>query len=288
MDKKRKTPTVVYHYCGADAFVNILEKGRLWVSDARKMNDRRELDWFKDLAFAHLDSHSKKDERLKALYVELDLHFGLVEDISDYYVCCFSEDRDSVPQWSAYAAHGTGFAIEFDVNALRLAVGAPLVDSNYAIVPTGTSSDEWGFGPVFYGEEGVGDQQLDHLMTLIELDSLLDQDAAKSAREYIDRVCAFCKHPAFETEREWRIVHNASKARKKAAADGGASRDTRWRKGAYGLTPYGETPSIVLCVREVVIGPANVDRGAKEHVSQFLKYVGADAATVALSESPYR
>ncbi|MGS1040666.1 DUF2971 domain-containing protein [Burkholderia glumae] len=288
MDTKRKTPTVVYHYCGADAFLNILEKGRLWVSDARKTNDRRELEWFKGLAFAHLDSHSKRDEKLKALYVELDLHFGLIEGISDYYVCCFSEDRDSVPQWSAYADRGAGFAIGFDVNALRMAVGAPLVDSNYSIVPNEKSSDEWGFGPVFYGEEGVGGDQLDHLMNLIDLNSLLDLDAAKSAREYIDRVCAFCKHPGFVTEREWRIVHNASLARKNAGSDGEPPRDTRWRKGAYGLTPYRETPNIAHCVREVVIGPANVDRGAQEHVSQFLKFAGVDAARVSLSESPYR
>lgn len=282
----------IYHYCGADAFLSIIKGGRLWVSDARKTNDRQELRWFKDLAFEHLDTKSKKSKEIKALLVDLDLQFNLIRDISDYFVCCFSEDRDSVPQWSAYAERGTGYALGFDVNALRLAIGAPLIDSTYSIAPgEATSEDlapeEWGFGPVFYAEQHATGQQLKHLNMLIDIEPLFGRSAPDVAREYIDRVCAFCKHPDFRTEQEWRMVFNATLSDRRAKAASAAPAQKQWRRGAYGLTPYFETPNIRSCIKEVVIGPANIDRTSQEYVGEFLKAFEVKAK-VGVSNSPYR
>ncbi|WP_446326723.1 DUF2971 domain-containing protein [Burkholderia pseudomallei] len=287
-----RAPKTIYHYCGADAFLSIIKGGRLWVSDARKTNDRQELRWFKDLAFEHLDTESKNSEEIKALLVELDLQFTLIHDISDYFVCCFSEERDSVPQWSAYAERGTGYAIGFDVNALRLAIGAPLIDSTYSIAPSETASEdpapkEWGFGPVFYAEQNASGQQLKHLSMLIDIEPLFGKNAPDVAREYIDRVCAFAKHPDFRTEREWRMVFNATLSARRAKEAGAAPEKKQWRKGVYGLTSYFETPDIRSCVKEVVIGPANIDRAWQEYVGDFLTTFGVEAR-VGVSNSPYR
>ncbi|WP_432778376.1 DUF2971 domain-containing protein [Burkholderia gladioli pv. alliicola] len=162
------TASTVYHYCGADAFLSILSNGFLWVSDARKTNDRRELDWFKDLALKHLaKSAAKGDKMLSDLHLVLRARFELIEDVSDYYVCCFSEKKDSVPQWVAYADRGTGFAIGFDVNALRAKIGAALLSSTYSPVPFVSGANGWGFGPVVYAEEGVANAQIDDLMSTI-------------------------------------------------------------------------------------------------------------------------
>ncbi|MGJ8749438.1 hypothetical protein [Burkholderia pseudomallei] len=98
------TASTVYHYCGAESFFSIVRNGRLWVSDARKTNDRRELEWFKDLALKHIaKSAATGDKMLSDLHLALKVRFELLEDVSDYYVCCFSEKKDSVPQWVAYA-----------------------------------------------------------------------------------------------------------------------------------------------------------------------------------------
>lgn len=267
--------------------MSILKGGRLWVSDAKKTNDRQELEWFKNLAFRHLEAQSKNDEDLKVVFDKLDFHFEVIQGISDYYVCCFSEDRDSVPQWAAYAEKGAGFAIGFDVNALRMAVGAPLFDSTYSVPPGEQGSAEWSFASVFYGNSYIEDEKIKHLRMLIDIEPLFtDKDASTVAWEYIDRVCAFCKHPDFWTEREWRIVHNATLSRQNGHMNESAP-EKRWRRGPYGLTPYFETPDIRQCIREVVIGPANVDREAPEYMSQFLKSVGVNAE-VDISKSPYR
>ncbi|MFM0046287.1 DUF2971 domain-containing protein [Paraburkholderia sediminicola] len=283
------TASTVYHYCGAESFLSILRTGRLWVSDARKTNDRRELDWFKDLALKHIaKSAAKGDKVMSDLHLALRVRFELVEDVSDYYVCCFSEKKDSVPQWVAYADRGTGFAIGFDVNALRKKIGAALLSSNYSPVPFGASASGWGFGPVVYAEDGTANTQIDDLMGLIVSAPFEGEDAADSARDYIDRVCAFCKHPDFQTEHEWRIVCNTSLLRKTAGLAGSDMLpDTKWRKGAYGFTPYRETVSVLDCVREVIVGPGNADRDSIEYVKQFLRFSGVEAK-VFPSASPYR
>ncbi|SDD40467.1 Protein of unknown function [Paraburkholderia lycopersici] len=236
----------------------------------------------------HLKNHSKRDNQRNAIIADLDLHFELIQDISDYYICCFSEEPDSVPQWAAYAERGTGFSIGFDVNALRKAVDAPLVDSSYSIVPGEAGSGPWGLGPVFYAEENTQNEQLDHLMMLIDIEPSFGLDASKVAREYIDRVCAFCKHPDFRTEHEWRIVHNVTLSRERAKELVDVSPDINWRKSIYGLTPYLETPSLKECIREVIIGPSNADNGAENYIRQFLDDSGIKNAKVTVSQSPYR
>lgn len=283
------TASTVYHYCGADAFLSILSNGFLWVSDARKTNDRRELDWFKDLALKHLaKSAAKGDKMLSDLHLVLRARFELIEDVSDYYVCCFSEKKDSVPQWVAYADRGTGFAIGFDVNALRAKIGAALLSSTYSPVPFVSGANGWGFGPVVYAEEGVANAQIDDLMSTIVSAPFIGEDSADSARDHIDRVCAFCKHPDFQTEHEWRIVCNTSFLRKRAGLTGtDMLPDTKWRRGAYGLTPYHETVNVLDCVKEVIVGPGNADRDSIEYVKQFLRFSGVKAE-VFLSASPYR
>ncbi|CAE6858346.1 hypothetical protein R69619_07798 [Paraburkholderia nemoris] len=281
-------PNTVYHYCGADSFLSIVKGGHLWVSDARKTNDRQELNWFKDLAFQYLEMHSKSDKDIKTVFENLDFRFELVQGISDYFVCCFSEERDSVPQWAAYAERGAGFAIGFDVNALRIAIDAPLFDSRYSVPPGQSGSEEWSFARVFYGVPGAEDEQLKHLRMLIDIEPLFtDKDASTVAWEHIDRVCAFCKHPDFQTENEWRIVHNATHSAMRGGQSNDGTAEKRWRRGPYGLTPYFETPNITGCITEVVIGPACIDREAPEYVSKFLESVGVNAK-VSVSKSPYR
>ncbi|CAJ9735598.1 Uncharacterised protein [Burkholderia pseudomallei] len=108
------------------------------------------------------------------------------------------------------------------------------------------------------------------------------------AGHHIDRVCAFCKHPDFQTEHEWRIVCNTSFLKKNAGLTGtDMLPDTKWRKGGYGLTPYRETVDVLDCVKEVIVGPGNADRDSIEYVKQFLRFSGVKAE-VFLSVSPYR
>ncbi|WP_322041477.1 DUF2971 domain-containing protein [Burkholderia diffusa] len=279
----------IYHYCDPQAFVSVMQTGKFWVSDARKTNDRRELAVFKELAFEHISELAKTDIAVQTFFSQLDFHFDEVEGISDYYVCCFSEAGDSVPQWVAYGDRGTGFAIGLDVNEVRNAIGAPMLDSSYRDLNFEEPQSRWLFGPTVYAESGKKTESL--LRALAKLIQSGQNLGTQPARDFIDRLCAFYKDQSFSSEQEWRIIYNSSQNVLERLGEQPALTNekpvTLWRQGRYGLTPYICTPDLRKCIREIVIGPSNTDRATQTYVIQFLQSLNIKC-DIRQSKSPYR
>lgn len=267
--------TIIYHYCDAAAFVSIIESGKLRLTHARKTNDRHERDFFKEKAFEHIVQLAKQHTSLDSFHELLDKHFDLIENLSDFHICCLSKQRDSVGQWATYADRGAGFAIGFDINALRMVVGATILDNDYAVSPMESAESDWLFAPVIYGDAEGMKPHLDKIASF-GFTGWPEVGDTQPAWNYINRMCAFFKHPAFKEENEWRIIYDATR-----------QSEILWRYGKYGLTPYCETPDISSCIREVVIGPSCLDREAEVYVSRFLESHTIDAK-VEKSQSPYR
>ncbi|MBO2953931.1 DUF2971 domain-containing protein [Burkholderia pseudomallei] len=279
----------IYHYCDPQAFVSVMQTGKFWVSDARKTNDRRELAVFKELAFEYIKELAETDVAVQDFFSQLDFHFDEVEDISDYYVCCFSEAGDSVPQWVAYGERGTGFAIGLDVNDVRNTIGAPILDSSYRDLNFEEPRSRWLFGPTVYAESGKKTESL--LRALAKLIRSGQNLGTKPARGFIDRLCAFYKDQSFASELEWRIIYNSSQnVLERLGGQPELANEkptTLWRQGRYGLTPYICTPDLRKCIREIVIGPSNTDRATQTYVAQFLQSLNIKCE-VRQSKSPYR
>ncbi|KGC30082.1 MULTISPECIES: DUF2971 domain-containing protein [Burkholderia] len=281
--------TIIYHYCDPQAFVSIMQTGKFWVSDARKTNDRRELAVFKELAFDHIRELARLDASVQTFSSQLDFHFDAVAGISEYYVCCFSEADDSIPQWVAYGERGTGFAIGLDVNEVRNAIGAPILDSSYRDLDFEGSQSKWLFGKTIYAESG---KKTESLLKFLAKLICNDQDlGTQPARDFIDRLCAFYKDQSFSSEQEWRIIYNSSlNVLDRLGEDPKAANEnltTLWRQGRYGLTPYICTPDLRRCIREIIIGPSNIDRATHTYVTQFLQSLNIEC-DVRQSKSPYR
>lgn len=267
--------TTIYHYCDASTFVSIIESGKLRLTNARKTNDKYERDYFKEKAFEYLAGLVKQDKSLDSFYTTLQVHFDLLEDLSDFYICCLSKQRDSVGQWVAYADKGAGFAIGFDINALRMVVGAPILDNNYAVTSLENTEEDWRFAPVIYGDADGMKPHLEKIASFGQAHEKIKNGTTQPARDYINQMCAFFKHPVFREENEWRVIYDATHPK------------IFWRYGKYGLTPYCETPNILSCIREVVIGPSNLDRDAEAYVQSFLTSHDINAQ-IEKSQSPYR
>ncbi|WDD94192.1 DUF2971 domain-containing protein [Burkholderia sp. FERM BP-3421] len=280
--------TIAYHYCDATAFQSIIESRRLRLTNARKTNDRRELEFFKEKAFEYIAEFAEKNESLETFHTALGFHFDVLEDLSEYHICCLSKEKDSVGQWVAYADKGAGFAIGFDINALRLAVGAPILDKDFATAPLASAAGDWRFAPVIYGDDKSLRPHLDKILEFGRAQEGAEIGTTQQARDYINLMCAYFKHPAFRDEHEWRIIYDATRpVRLTKLLDKEPQPDIRWRYGKYGLTPYCETPNILNCIREVVVGPSNLDRGTDSYISKFLRSHAIDAKVVK-SECPYR
>jgi hypothetical protein len=184
------------------------------------------------------------------------------------YIACFCTHGDRLSQWRGYPADGGGFALGFAPEPMRDRTGLRL-------------------RRVIYDKR--------HQFTLVEsvlrflCDWLATIEGSGADREYAVRValqeanillaeCAFCfKHPSFEEEDEWRLVHLALQDLDSPYAP------IAFRDAATGLVPFvelrptGDPPGIIasrLPLTEIVVGPARHPELSKQAMTEYAKRCG--------------
>ncbi|SFJ70305.1 Protein of unknown function [Bosea sp. OK403] len=283
--KGRSAPAgLLYHYCDANALLSIFQHRQVWATDARYLNDSKELVSLFGNVARHLELASSETER----YVRTQLmnvadfapKFGVNVIGLSSYAACFSEDGDVLSQWRAYGSDGMGFAIGFEPRELG------------ALCDGGTGS----LKRMIYG--GVAEEQIitDYFGKIVRALTPIEGAFARYGypsmtfdawlqlrmSEFLHEVAFECKHPAFHEEREWRIL-----------ASGG---DIRFRASNNRIAPYKSldmsssvTPSL-MPVKQIVIGP-RADKveslKALTFLSDALGY-GHSGIAIRYSSAPYR
>jgi hypothetical protein len=185
-------PKIVYHYCDVNAFLDIIQTGKLWVSDIFKTNDSMEFKWIKKLVIDYIYElmHRKEPDLYKALR-ELEEKFTVPKKI---HATCFSEKVDSLDLWrSEYAQYGQGLAIGFSMtclNKLNMEKFYPLR-----------------FEKIIYGDdEKATNLAISEAKRIIDCGALeyLQRASINLAQSSIDY--ALYKEPSFKDENEWRFV----------------------------------------------------------------------------------
>src|SRR5260370_10550976 len=112
---KEKPSGCLYHYTGAAGAIGIIQGRKIWATDYRHLNDRKEY---------RIGPKLLEDE-LRSRRLEGKHRIGferLVEQTQRLcYVLSFSEMGDQLSQWRAYSPAGNGYALGFEqTNALFL------------------------------------------------------------------------------------------------------------------------------------------------------------------------
>lgn len=118
---------MIYYYCSAETFQNIVKNKKLWLSDVTKSNDSGEISLFIDVlkekskeAFSKLD-HGVEDYNFNEIeYYNIfcsELRKALTG--RKCLTMCFSSLADDLSQWRAYGDDGRGFCIGFADNEMR-------------------------------------------------------------------------------------------------------------------------------------------------------------------------
>jgi len=204
-------PALLWHYTDARGLMGILEHEELWATQTNFLNDSTELAHGIDLAtraMAGYDaSHVKEvtarflgglvDPEMAALASWLDRNL-------DVYVACFCSDGDLLSQWRAYAGRD-------DAGGYAIGMGTrPPLQGWPQTAPGGHG---FALRRVLYDAKEQEAACRDLVETLVPIldEEPTDVERQKSfARSLIDGVvelASWCKHPAFEEEREWRIVY---------------------------------------------------------------------------------
>jgi hypothetical protein len=214
----RPTPPTLFHYTNQESFLSIVQKRHLWLSDAVYLNDATELKYGLEKLKAHWDGWSG-EQKFKVPRRE-GLHgiFDLAPEVAtkgNVFLASLSERGDDLSQWRAYCRENGGLSVGMDAAQLR-AISATLGCIIF---------------PVLYDPA-----QQDALCKTVvtEVQQLI---AAKGtplplieAFSNILLAASVMKSPAFESEREWRIVgFRVAMANKD---------DVRFRPGRSTLIPY--------------------------------------------------
>lgn len=116
-----KQDSTAYHYTSSSAALSIIDKGEMWVSDVKFLNDSKELDFGIQLIEDMI--HNKIAEIANVNVrngLKLLLWWSKRDIIRDYniYVCCFSTKGDDLNQWRAYGNVNFPVAIKFNTSTL--------------------------------------------------------------------------------------------------------------------------------------------------------------------------
>jgi hypothetical protein len=145
------------------------------------------------------------------------------------FVASFSERGDLLSQWRAYCPHGAGFSIGFTYDQLLPAIKKE--SPNARLVKCVYQLDE---------QVKIVDELISRALSHVDKDQLEDSSQIISAllMHDVSNLASVFKHPAFEEEKEWRIVVGPFVS---------AMTDVSFRPGKSMLVPY---CSFSLCANE--------------------------------------
>jgi DUF2971 family protein len=268
----------LYHYTGQRGLLGIVGNRQLWATHSQYLNDRREYKHALDLVGEEIESllATAEPDTQTLLYGMADAISGI--ESMNVCVCSFSEERDSLSQWRAYASGPSGFAIGFPGDYLASV----------------TKKEGWYLARCIYdpveqrslirslvGE--VLEQNIENRGTTTELldDSYWLRGGSLAA--YLHRYALILKDSSFQEEKEWRIISRPLMNSREAFD---------FREGSSLLVPYYKLllhgGDFAFRVHEVVVGPTPDGERSKRSVQSFLWRQGLKDTLVELSSVPYR
>lgn len=280
----RKRPSILFHYTTPIGLLGISQSKKIWATDLRFLNDKKEFQHSLDITNSILEGFYKVDDNPKKLK---GLNYDFVEFVRinlrekwnpKVYVASFTEEGDLLSQWRGYCSKG-GFSIGFHFNSLfQIAKkhDSFLLPCVYDFKIQNKILEELLVVHSKKYDEAIKDNNQKNS----------DELARSISNEFIIRLFAIApilKHESFREEKEWRIVSSILRA----------IPDIKFRASESNIIPYIE---ISLCKNEeeiefkqVFIGPASINHYSEEAVSQLLrKNQMPQNAAIRLSSAPYR
>jgi hypothetical protein len=241
-----EAPYAIYHYTDAAGLSAIIEGGRIWASDLLYLAGSRETDYVCDLVREQIRRRWNRADALVNEFCEKAL---AALDPSQWqrsiFAACFCENGDALGQWRAYAGPRGGYAVGLRTGALT---------GRYAVMA---------LRRVVYDAErqqGLIGGLLDRAILLLRSAHARGPESLPLILEFLaDHVVeliACFKQPAFQDDREWRLLLVAD-----TAYPGEALSQVRFRRAGGHIVPYVEfdvSPHVggdASPIAEVICGP---------------------------------
>jgi hypothetical protein len=283
-------PDTLHHYTSPPGLLGILQSGHLWFTDALFLNDQSELSYGRNLVSEALRERIRiSNEQLGTIFRYTLQNFETTPAPMGlrvrFYVASFCENDNLLSQWRAYSSAATGYSLGFDVKQLKLQEQHS--DARQRVT--------------LRRVEYCPETQQEMLGRIIDIFGANVCDEVPTAQAQSNRVLGECvsalvmllwslvpqlKDPAFEEEREWRLVYTSIQDK--------PLKSVLFRTSATSVVPYlsmdlrtGQPP--VLPIVQIGHAPTQEPELARTALRDLLKSLNyADTVRVHGSAIPLR
>lgn len=282
----------LYHYTDGRGLKGVLETGQIWFTDYRHLNDPSELihgiNMAHDVARMLANGADGRVRMFLNLFIDMFRHANFDATL-EFFIASFSQDRDDLGQWRAYADNGRGYAIGFAQRLFHVVEQPPTDRLREFVGQVRYSIDE-----VHARHRQPLEEAASMFLAAVSENAALVSDMAVGIpfmQEFARAViampliwnCLTTKHPAYAHEREVRLVIMGMPAV--------LSPHVTTRLRGSEIVPYIAQPMPIRersNIAEIVVGPA-APQDAERSLRTLLKSLGVDPKLqVSRSDIPYR
>lgn len=269
-------PATLWHYTTAEGLKGILHERKIWLTNSSYLNDAEETELARKQFRSELQSRSTRG-RTEDFRNELITQLQPREDVPGYFsptfLCCFSEDEDSLVQWRGYGRGEGGFAIGFSLPTLFDMKNLHFGKSATWILPCNYVESEI---------DKFSKHVCDELLRLPIISSDDIEEVALHALTSLTWAGACVKHHAFKEEREWRLVNFDYDPVTKMEFGTGETLKPRLTYDFGGASAFKDS------LTSIVVGPQRHQGLAIRSVEALLQKEGLTSAKVGRSSIPFR
>lgn len=281
---------IIWHYTTGEALLGIVESGTLYSTQVSCLNDSTELRYAAKLlreAFKDVQMKDSWPAEEAQLLDRLLTATAAVEEpsaapllASNWFVVCFSKERDNLSQWRAYGVGENGYAIGFVAGGF-FGLGSLVVRVNYAALQHKQVATEVAQSTLRFFQEGLDARSGDARTSWAE-EFLARWDF------WLGRLAPMVKDPAFSAENEYRIIHELQpNERGKLQFRQRHSLMSRHLPLAF---PPPALAAHMLPIAEVMVGPSRHKEISRTSVDAFMRQKGypQQSVPVSISSVPFQ
>ena len=278
---------LVWHYTTGEALINIVESGSLYATQVACLNDSTEVRYGETLlrnAFFDLQKESSADDEAQPLFERIlksePVEAPHQQTASDWFVTCFSKEKDDLSQWRAYSGGENGFAIAFVAGAF-FGRGCLMVRVNYDKNQHLSAARTIAEAMLRFFREGLVSRTPEERQTWLD-------DFALDWRTPLGQLAPMVKDPAFRGENEFRIAYEFKPQELSKL---------RFRQKGSLMSIHmplvfpptiSATQSTQLPIMEVMVGPSRHKEISRLSVDVLLRQRGYKGVPVSMSSIPFQ
>jgi hypothetical protein len=265
-------PWELHHYTDIQGLQGIIEKKKIWATNAMFLNDSMEGKLY-EKAYSLVYENAKKNAPTKeeeAFLKELPAATSLLNH-GAFYVTCFSQRPNDLSQWRAYGGHSLPIQLTFSTRHLMPTTDdSSLVRCEYDERKQRTHVED-AFNPMISAVRGWPGTR----------SGWSEQDQLDQYAQFVRWLRPMFKDASFHGEAEWRLVHSYTYHDEKAQVE--------FRSRRSMLVPYIPQPiNLQEGLTSVLVGPTPHPEENNSAVRLLLAKSGFPHVKVDVTEIPFR